>query len=286
MGSQGTATERGLDGVRVLVVGSSSGLGRSIGTGVARQGARVAFAARRVERVREAAAEAGGGAVGIACDVRDPIDCERVVADAVAALGGIDALVWCAGVGPLVPLADTDATVWQRVLETNLVGASLVTRACLPHLRDSGGRAVYLSSVSASVTAPWPGLGAYAVSKAALDKLTEAWSAEHPDVGFTRLVMGDSAGGAGPEATGFADGWDRELAGEYLTRWFESGNVTGHLVPVEEIVAVVASLLRSRAHLPSIVVQPRSAAPRPTARAVPEEPLGTTHDGPIVPEED
>ena len=62
---------------------------------------------------------------------------------------------------------------------------------------QSGGTAAYLSSVSASLTPPWPGLGAYAVSKAALDKLVEAWRAEHPHVGFTRVVVGDCGGGEG-----------------------------------------------------------------------------------------
>ena len=60
--------------------------------------------------------------------------------------------------------------------------------------------------MSALLTPPWPGLGAYAVSKAALDKLVEAWRAEHPHVAFTRLVIGDCIGGGRPQ-THFAEGW-------------------------------------------------------------------------------
>ena len=74
------------------------------------------------------------------------------------------------------------------VFDTNVMGAALVTAAAVPHLSASGGTAVYLSSVSASLTPPWPGLGAYGVSKAALDKLVEAWRVEHPDIGFTRYA--------------------------------------------------------------------------------------------------
>ena len=83
-------------------------------------------------------------------------------------------------IGPLARLVDTDADTWRRVFDTNVTGAAIVTAAALPHLQATGGRAVYLSSVSASQTPPWPGLGAYAVSKAALDKLVEAWRVEHP----------------------------------------------------------------------------------------------------------
>ena len=80
-----------LDGKRILVVGASSGIGREVGLQLARCGARVAFAARRLERLTDAVAEAGGGAVAIACDTRDPASCEEVVATAVARLGGLDA---------------------------------------------------------------------------------------------------------------------------------------------------------------------------------------------------
>ena len=78
---------------------------------------------------------------------------------------------------------------------------------------------MYLSSVSASLTPPWPGLGAYAVSKAALDKLVEAWRAEHPGVNFTRCIVGDCGGGDGESATGFADNWDWDLLGELHRVW-------------------------------------------------------------------
>ena len=116
---------------------------------------------------------------------------------AAAALGGIDALVYATGIGPLARIDETDADTWRNVFDTNVTGAALVTTAAIEHLTASAGAAIYLSSVSASLTPPWPGLAAYAVSKAALDKLVEAWRAEHPEVGFTRLVVGDCAGGEG-----------------------------------------------------------------------------------------
>ena len=134
-------------------------------------------------------------------------------------LGGIDALVYATGIGPLARLADIDAATWRRLFDTNVIGAALVTAAAIPHLTASSGVAAYLSSISASLTPPWPGLGAYAVSKAALDKLVEAWRAEHPGVGFTRVIVGDCAGGEGDSMTEFANGWDPELAAEMGTIW-------------------------------------------------------------------
>ena len=123
--------------------------------------------------------------------------CQSAINQAAEGLGGIDALVYAPGVGPLVRLADMDAETWRHVFDTNVIGAALVTAAAVPYLTESSGTAVYLSSVSASMTPPWPGLGAYAVSKAALDKLVEAWRAEHPTVGFTRVVVGECMGGEG-----------------------------------------------------------------------------------------
>src|SRR5205085_4284860 len=124
-------------------------------------------------------------------------------------------------------IEDVDGETWRRVFDTNVIGASLVTAAALPHLAESKGTAAYLSSVSASLTPPWPGLGAYVVSKAALDKLVEAWRNEHPEVGFTRVVVGDCAGGEGPGMTEFASGWDTELAAELYPTWVSRGYLAG-----------------------------------------------------------
>jgi hypothetical protein len=121
--------------------------------------------------------------------------------------------------------------------------------------------------VSASLTAPWPGLGAYVVSKAALDKLVEAWRAEHGSVGFTRLVVGDCGGGTGESQTGFTRGWDPALAGELGPLWVERGLLSGALIDVAELVDVVDAILRAgpTVSLPSVVVAPR--APSPPSRA-------------------
>jgi NAD(P)-dependent dehydrogenase (short-subunit alcohol dehydrogenase family) len=169
--------------------------------------------------------------------------------------------VYTPGIGPLVKLADMDVDQWRRVFDTNVIGASLVTAAALPHLSASTGTAVYLSSVSASQTPPWPGLGAYAVSKAALDKLVEAWRAEHPTLGFSRVIVGDCAGGEGDAITEFPNDWDGDLATELLPVWVARGYLAGNLMPVERLVSVVDTVLRAGAidAIPSVTVTPRHA---------------------------
>ena len=245
--------------MRTVVVGASSGLGRCIGIGLAQRGAQTALLARRQERLEAAAAEAGPGTLAITCDVTSTESCQAAVNEAAEGLGGIDALVYAPGVGPLVRLADMDADTWRHVFDTNVIGAALVTAAALPHLTESSGTAVYLSSVSASVTPPWPGLGAYAVSKAALDKLVEAWRAEHPTVGFSRVIVGECMGGEGDSVPGFADGWDQDLAAEVMPVWFARNYMSGSFVGIEDLISVVDTVL----HQGSVAISSVTVAPRP-----------------------
>ncbi len=248
--------------MKTVVVGASSGLGRGIAIGLARRGASVALMARRRDMLDEAVEEAGPGTLAITCDVTDAEACAAAIEEAAGALGGVDALVYAPAIGPLARVKDTDVETWRRVFDTNVIGASVVTAAALPYLASSAGRAVYLSSVSASLTPPWPGLGAYAVSKAALDKLVEAWRAEHPEIGFTRLVVGDCAGGEGDGMTQFTRGWDPDLATELATGWVARGYIAGSLIDIEDLVSAVDSVLRSGSTLamPTVVVAPRPPA--------------------------
>ena len=253
-------TTTGERSLRAVIVGASSGLGRCIGVGLARRGARVALLARRVDRLADACKEAGPGSIAVGCDVTSPDSCQAAIAEAATELGGIDALVYAPGVGPLSHLKDLDVDTWRATFDTNVIGASLITTAALPHLAASRGTAAYLSSVSASVTPPWPGLGAYSVTKAALDKLVEAWRGECPGVGFTRIVVGDCAGGEGDSMTQFADNWDLNLAAEFHPKWIDRRFIVGSLMEVDELVRVVDTVLRlgASASVPSITVTARA----------------------------
>ena len=95
---------RPLEGRRLLVVGASSGIGRAIAVTAANAGARVALGARRSDRLAEAVVECGSGALAWPADVRDPDACDVLVANAVTALAGLDAVVYAAGVSDMALL--------------------------------------------------------------------------------------------------------------------------------------------------------------------------------------
>ncbi len=251
-----------MTGLRVAVVGASSGLGRSIALGLVECGAAVALLARRTDRLDRAAKEAGDNALAVGCDVCDERSVDAAIAAAATRLGGIDGLVYATGIGELGRLVDHDDAMWQRAFDTNVIGAWRVTKAALPHLTRSQGTAAFLSSVSASLTPPWPGLGSYAVSKAALDKLVEAWRVEHPRICFTRVVVGDCAGGEGESLTQFADRWDPELARELAPEWQARNYLAGALLDVAELVATIDTVLRRSAGgcIQNVTVAPRSPA--------------------------
>jgi NAD(P)-dependent dehydrogenase (short-subunit alcohol dehydrogenase family) len=245
--------------LRVAIFGGSAGLGRSIGVGLAEKGAHVAFLARRHDRLMSAAREAGNGAAAIACDVTDGSACQRAMSEAADALDGLDALVYSTGIAGLTPLAEVSGEQWAQLFATNVIGASLATAAAAPYLAASAGSAVYLSSLSASYSAPWPMLGAYAVSKAALDKLVEAWRIEHPHIGFTRLAVGECLGGSGDSHTEFTNNWDPDAHEIAIKDWMRRGIVQGGVIEVEHLVDVVHAVLRcgKSSFIPYLTLAPR-----------------------------
>jgi NAD(P)-dependent dehydrogenase (short-subunit alcohol dehydrogenase family) len=223
---------RGLEGLRVLVVGASSGIGREIALQLVGRHSRVAVAARRTDRLANLV-----GATPIACDVRDPLQCEQLVARSAAGLGGLDAVVYATALSKITPVDTADIDEWRAVFETNVFGAVLVTKFAIPHLTADGsaGRAVFLSSDSSDVA--FPGLGAYSASKAALGRFCQGLSDELPAVSATEVVVGPTTG------TDIADGFDPEIFSIWATRWFEEGFVRHAMQQPADVARVVLALL-------------------------------------------
>jgi NAD(P)-dependent dehydrogenase (short-subunit alcohol dehydrogenase family) len=240
-----------LQGLRALVVGASSGIGREVALQLGAGGARVVVAARRADRLEEAAAAVGGGATRVVCDVRDEAQCEAVVAQAAERLGGLDVVVYATAVDPLVKLVDTDLDRWRQVYETNVFGASLVTRAALAPLTESKGRMVYISATS--VGRPLPGMGAYETSKAALDELVRAWRGEHPEIGFCNVAVGNTLG------TEVHQTWDGALLAELSPLWEARGYVHDNgpgAMSVPDCATAVVAAITSPIDLRYVVANP------------------------------
>ncbi|MBW2295252.1 MAG: SDR family oxidoreductase, partial [Deltaproteobacteria bacterium] len=178
-----------LDDRRVLVVGASSGIGLATAQVIVREGARVALCARRTDLLETHASELGGGSIAVHCDVRDPRSCERAVAQTLESFGGISDLVYTAGIATLTTLAEATGEAWSEAFETNVVGPSSITRAALPALSLSRGRALFVSSIAPDERPPRRGLGLYSTTKAALNRLVECWQEEEHSVSFTRVSV-------------------------------------------------------------------------------------------------
>jgi NAD(P)-dependent dehydrogenase (short-subunit alcohol dehydrogenase family) len=170
-----------LAGRAALVTGASSGLGRRMATCLARGGARVAVAARRVDRLEALAreiADLGGHAVPIALDVTDADSVAQCVAAAADALGTLDILVNNAGIAEAGWIVDTDVVAFDRVMDTNLKGAWLIAtefgRRVIEH--GQGGTIVNIASI-AGVRAQRQ-LSVYGMSKAALIQMTRSMALE------------------------------------------------------------------------------------------------------------
>ncbi len=168
-----------MDRQRVLVTGSSRGIGREIASRFARAGARIVIHGRNAIRLHETAAamRSDGFDVGeVIGDVADPRDASRIVEEATALLGGLDVLVNNAGIIMRGRFAETDPEVWERVVTTNLIGTAAVTRAALAPITASGGSIVFISSL----VGLWgfPLVSAYAASKMALNAMVESMRVE------------------------------------------------------------------------------------------------------------
>lgn len=230
----------------MLVVGASSGVGRAIGLVSARLGADVVFSARREQKLLENVATAGSGHA-IAADVQDEQQVERLVAESVEAMGGLDVLVYATGYSGFGMLGDLTAEAWAKVLATNVVGAALVGRYASPHLRSSGGVAFFLSSES--VGRPRPGLVHYSSSKIALEETVRGFQTEVQDVRFTLVTIGQTAG------TDFSQSFAPGELESVMPRWIAEGHMKMALMDAEDLGEAIVELITTQVRHPGIDLQ-------------------------------
>lgn len=165
-----------LAGKNALITGASSGLGRALAVELASRGAGLLLAARNQDKLAQTAQQAqahGHGSVLVQiCDVGDRGQVDALAAAVESSLGGLDILVNNAGIGRASKVAESDPDAVQEMLQVNLWGLYLVTRACLPLISDRRGWVVNISSVAA--LNPSPGFAMYAASKAAVSSFSRS----------------------------------------------------------------------------------------------------------------
>jgi NAD(P)-dependent dehydrogenase (short-subunit alcohol dehydrogenase family) len=158
-----------LSGRRVLITGASSGIGFAAAEAFAREGADLALVARSepgLEAAARAARAHGVRAHAIPADLGTRAGCDEAVAAAVAALGGLDLLVWNAASMIFGHFAEVAPEDFDRTIDVTFLGAVNTVRAALPHLEASGGDIVATGSLMTRV--PLPTFGSYAAAKHAL----------------------------------------------------------------------------------------------------------------------
>jgi NAD(P)-dependent dehydrogenase (short-subunit alcohol dehydrogenase family) len=241
-------------GTAAMVTGASRGLGAALARELAREGARVVLVARgrdELERVAAGIRAAGGEAHALAGDVGEKEDIHRLAGAASALVGPVDVLVHNAstlGRTPLPLLLDTDCEDLERVLAVNLVGPFRLTKALAGSMALRGGGLVLHVTSDAGLT-PYPGWGAYGVSKAALDHLGRIWAAELEGNGVRFLTVDPGE-------------MDTEMHAQAMPEADRSG-----LARPEAVAETILDMIRAAETIPSGARLETSAwAPRPAAR--------------------
>jgi NAD(P)-dependent dehydrogenase (short-subunit alcohol dehydrogenase family) len=216
-----------------LVTGGSSGIGLAIARALREDGYELTLASRRPEKVEAAAAELE--CAHVAADVQREEDCERLVAAHRDRYGRLDVLVNSAGIGIAGTIEDLPLKRFDLQVGVNLRALFLVTKLCVPMLRETRGHVINLASIAG--TLPTPGLATYGATKAAVISLTRSLNLELEDDGVRATAL----------CPGFVD--------TPMAEW--SGVPAEKMIRPEDCVELVRAVLRLSpfARVPEIVVE-------------------------------
>lgn len=154
----------------IIITGASSGIGKALALEVASQGAKVVLASRNIFRLSLVENEIngfGGACMSVIADVTNKSDCKNIVDQTIERFGKIDILINNAGISMRALFNELDISVFEKVLDTNFLGAVYCTKYALPYILKQKGSLVAISSISG--LSPLPARSAYVASKHALD---------------------------------------------------------------------------------------------------------------------
>jgi NAD(P)-dependent dehydrogenase (short-subunit alcohol dehydrogenase family) len=238
-----------LSGHVAIVTGAASGIGREVARDLAARGAHLVLADLDADGLAETADQIGV-AVAIEGDLTDPATVDELVRGAVAAYGGLDAVVFNAGIAPAGELASLDEGEWRRTLDVNLTAQFQLTKRVWPVLVEQGigGSLVYMASKNAF--APGPGFGPYSVSKAGLVQLAKMAALEGGAHGIRANVVSPDAIFAGSRL--WSDELRRERAEAHgvnvdeLEAFYAKRSLLGRPVTTADVADAVAFLVSDR----------------------------------------
>ena len=173
-----------LTGKVAIITGASKGIGKGIAERYAQEGAAVVLASRSMDLLESAAQKigaAGGRALAVEIDVRDPKSVDDVVRRTVNEYGRLDIMVNNAGISMAHPSEDLDPFEWERALQTDLFGVFYGCQSAARQMmtQDSGGSIINVTSIYGLVAAPMR--AAYCASKAGANMLTKVLASEWAD---------------------------------------------------------------------------------------------------------
>lgn len=226
-----------VDGKVALITGASKGMGRHFVDAMTQAGMKVAALARPSPELDALAREAS--TLPLACDVTDPRTVEAAVAATIDHFGRLDVVVANAAMfRPFAFETASDADIRDHV-DLNLLGVAWTIRAAIPHLRDSGGQIVVISSES--VRLPFPMLATYAATKAAVEALAQGLRDELRSEGVRVIVLrsGSVRGGSGGKA------WSPEASDAFYRKILATGHaaMTGEAASPESMAEALLAVI-------------------------------------------
>lgn len=177
---RGIAISQKLAGKVAIVTGASKGIGASIATHLAKEGASVVVnyisSKEGADRVVQEITSSGGKAIAIQADVSHQSDIKRLIEQSVKAFGQLDIVVNNAGIYEFAPLEEVTPEHFHKMFELNVLGLLLVSQEAANHFGPKGGSIVNISSVASTLTLPRTSV--YSATKAAVDAITHALGKE------------------------------------------------------------------------------------------------------------
>lgn len=240
-----------LDGKVALITGASSGIGEAIALALVAEGAKVALAARRADRLEELVkriSEGNGQSISIVADVSDEAQVREMVSKTQSELGRVDILVNCAGVMLTGAISGADTQDWRQMINLNLLGLMYATHAALNFMHVQGsGDIVNISSIAGRASGA--NFGVYCASKFGVTAFTEALRQEELKNNIRVIVVEP-----GTVKTELSSHITNEASREEIEKWKESMTL---LDPADIAQAVVYAVSQPRhVSVSEIIVRP------------------------------